>query len=169
MSAVSLVNTPFALAHNWTVDNECVWNDPAPYFYMFGAQSSWTFHTTGGNCHVDSKLIGGTTVTAWAAWYLPVSTSYNHQYYVAAYIDCNASTHRAPYVYYRMHTAGSSQGYYTEFRDQRNYCGWMSLDHYTFTATLGGQVRVVNTTGCPSCVGKTFQVNEMTWAEVPWW
>jgi hypothetical protein len=68
-----------------------------------------------------------------------------------------------------MYISGSSGGYYTEYRDQRNYCGWMSLDDYTFTATLGGYVRVVNTTGCSNCAGYTFQVNAFTWAEEPFW
>lgn len=171
ISGTALVNVPFALAHDWTVANECVWNDPGPYFYLNGPQSAFTFHTPAGTsgCHIDAKLISGSTPTAWAAWYLPISTSYNHTYNVAAHITCSASTHRAPYVYYRMYTAGSTQGYYVEYRDQRNYCGWMDLDAYTFTATSGGQARVVNTTGCANCVGMTFQIGHFTWAVTQWW
>ncbi len=41
----------------------------------------------------------------------------------------------------------------------------MSLDTYTFTATTGGYVRLVNTTGCPNCVGQIFQADSMAWAD----
>ena len=146
------------------MENECSWSDPGEYFVLQGPQSAWSFHPISSECHVDGKLIAGVTPTAWGNWYLPISSSYNHTYDVTAGIDCGlAAGHRAGYVIYRMYTAGSSGGYYTEYRDQRFYCGSMPLDTYTFTATSGGYVRVVNTTGCPNCVGQTFQVDSMHW------
>jgi hypothetical protein len=166
VGSTAIMQVPFAFAHSWSVQNECSWSDPGEYFYLAGPQSSWSFHTTGTECHVDGQLISGVTPTAWGNWYLPISSNYNHTYHVTAGIDCgDASAHRAAYVIYRMYIAGSSGGYYTEYRNQRSYCGNMSLDTYTFTATSGGYVRVVNTTGCPNCVGQIFQVDSMAWAQ----
>lgn len=162
--STAVVQVPFALAHSWSIDNDCSWSDVDPYMTLAGPQSAWTFHNVDGTCHVDGTLISGVTPTAWANWYLPVTASYNHTYKVNAGIDCGgASTHRSSYVLYRMYVAGTSGGYYTESRNQRNYCTVMSLDTYTFTATSGGYVRLVNTTGCPNCVGQKFQVDSMHW------
>lgn len=172
VSGVALVNVPFALAHDWTVANDCAWNDADPYFVLSGPQSAFTFHTPSGTngCHVDSKLISGLTPTAWANWYLPITASYNHSYNIATYIWCAAQAHRGQSVHYRLYTTGSAGGYFVETRNQRNYCEWMDLDAYTFTATSGGYARVVNTTGCPStCAGQTFQIANFTWAVTQWW
>jgi hypothetical protein len=172
ISGTALVNVPFAFAHNWTVANECVWNDQGPWFHLSGPQNAFTFHTPAGTsgCHVDAKLIAGLTPTAWANWYLPISANYNHTYNIAANVTCAAQNHRGQSVQYRLYTTGSNGGYFLESRNQRNYCGWMDLDAYAFTATLGGYARVVNTTGCPStCAGQTFQIGHFTWAQVQWW
>lgn len=148
-------------AHNWFVDNKCSWTYNA-YFDLAGPQSAWSFHSAGGGCHVDGTLVAGAP-TAWGVWYLPNSSNYNHTYHAAANIVCATPDHRGNQVNYRMYPWGSVGAYRAYVIDQRAYCSWREITYLGFTATQGGQARVVNGTACGNCAGMRFVVDAFQW------
>lgn len=150
-------------AHSWLVNNKCSWAY-AQYFDLAGPTSAWSFHSTGSDCHVDGTLRAGPP-TAWASWYLPNSSSYNHTYHALANVPCASPDHRGNQVNYRMYPWGSGSTYRTVVIDQRTYCAWRELTYRSFQATQGGQARVVNGTACGNCAGMRFVVDAFQWYE----
>ena len=132
------------------------------YFDLAGPQSAWSFHSAGGGCHVDGTLVAGAP-TAWAVWYLPNSSNYNHTYHAVANIVCATPDHRGNQVNYRMYPWGSLGAYRAYVIDQRTYCSWREITYLGFTATQGGQARVVNGTACGNCAGMRFVVDAFQW------
>jgi hypothetical protein len=151
-------------AHSWVVQNKCSWSYDQ-YFDLAGPASAWSFHFHSGDCHVDGTLIGGGTPSAWASWFLPISSSYNHTYHALANIPCASPDHRGPIVYYRMYPWGSLSTYRATYIDQRSYCSWVEVNYLAFQATQGGQARVVNSTSCPNCAGYRFVADAFQWYE----
>jgi hypothetical protein len=161
-ATVALVFTIFALvaapasAHYHYYDDTCdVLGDN--YFWPGGPATDWFLDTDDG---IGSCLMWtGTTSLATnntASWYLPLSSNYDHNYYVKQYFDNNSGKCTAANARYQRFATGTAGGIHETYRfDESVLNGWYSItgsdgdpnNYDSFTGSAAGYMRMSDWTG----------------------
>ncbi|MFN2389678.1 MAG: hypothetical protein ABR575_08770 [Actinomycetota bacterium] len=146
------VGVAFASHRSHRVDDSCSVNDTT-YFTAAGPDTTMYIHRQAdkafNNCHVYTSTIGSTSdVVNSMSWYLPVSSAYDGDYYVYAFIPCeNISGHwNTTDARYRRYRNGSSRGI-TELYQYNMKAG---IDYCTNQGWSSFQKRITEINGPPS-------------------
>jgi hypothetical protein len=100
-----------ARAHNWYPDDGCrpgLSSDS--YFWAAGPAANWGVYGGGWNgCHLETWTNTTGTVN-WAEWYLPISTLYDHSYFLQPYVSSGGPQPYTSQAIYRAWCCGHDGG-----------------------------------------------------------
>ncbi len=137
----------------WEVPNtnSCFVPSSSLYLYLGGPASGWSAHLNYGagpeGCHYYTLSTTGSVPENTAAFYLPLSTSYNGSYRVHEFVPCDAHSSAASSKW-RAYPLGTSNPYYSVSRLIGGYCdSWVNPDNRTYYGSLGGYILQIDNVG----------------------